>query len=151
MGYRAAQREGLAADACRNSRATPMTIHRPSRVAEQIQGELARILRTEIKDPRVVPVTITHVHVSADLKHARVHLVPLGGQGSLEETLEGLEMAGSWLARQVGKRLRLRYTPRLRFVEDEGLEESMRMTEMLDRMEQERKDRERKDREDGDQ
>ena len=132
MGYRAAQREGLAADACRNSRATPMTIHRPSRVAEQIQGELARILRTEIKDPRVVPV-------------------PLGGQGSLEETLEGLEMAGSWLARQVGKRLRLRYTPRLRFVEDEGLEESMRMTEMLDRMEQERKDRERKDREDGDQ
>jgi ribosome-binding factor A len=127
-----------------------MTIHRPSRVAEQIQGELARILRTDVKDPRVAPVTITHVHVSADLKHARVHLVPLGGQGSLEETLEGLEKAASWLGRQVGTRLGLRYAPKLRFVEDDGLEESIRMTEMLARMEQERKDRERKDREGGD-
>ena len=119
-----------------------MTIHRPSRVAEQIQGELARILRTEIKDPRVSPVTITHVHISPDLKVARVHLVLFGEGGNMKETLEGLEKAKGWLGRQLGSRLRLRYTPKLRFVEDEGLDEALRMTEMLGRMEQERKERE---------
>jgi ribosome-binding factor A len=117
-----------------------MSIDRPSRIAELVQGELAMVLRTEIKDPRVSAVTITHVRVSPDLKHARVHVVSLGGAGDLAETLAGLEQAKGWIRRRIGQRLRLRYTPKLQFVEDEGLEKAVEMTELLDRLAQERQE-----------
>ena len=115
-----------------------MSIDRPSRIAELVQGELAMVLRNELKDPRVSAVTITHVRVSADLKNARVHVVLLGGEGNLESTLEGLEQAKGWLRKRIGQRLRLRYTPKLVFVEDTSLEEAVQMTELLAQMELER-------------
>jgi len=117
-----------------------LSIDRPSRIAELVQGELAMVLRTELKDPRVAAVTITHVRVSADLKHARVHLVRLGGEGEIGDTLEGLEKAKGWIRKRLGQRLRLRYTPKLQFVEDQGLEQAVQMTKLLDRLEQERQE-----------
>ena len=119
-----------------------MSIDRPSRIAELVQGELAMVLRNELKDPRVAAITITHVRVSADLKHARVHVVLLGGEGDLGETLAGLDQAKGWLRKRLGQKLRLRYTPKLMFVEDESLEQAVQMTELLDQLEAERQEAE---------
>ena len=98
------------------------------------------VLRTELKDPRVSAITITHVRVSADLKNARIHVVLLGGEGDLPGTLKGLEQAKGWLRKRIGQRLRLRYTPKLLFVEDESLEQAVQMTELLAQMELERQE-----------
>ena len=115
-----------------------MGIDRPSRVAELVHAEIAQILRTEMKDPTVGAVSITRVVLSKDLKHARVYFLPLGGSGDSAEYQLGLERAGGWLRTRLGRRLRLRHTPRLRFLPDTGLDEAVRVNSILERLETER-------------
>lgn len=111
---------------------------RPKRVAELVHGELAQLIRLEVRDPRVGWVSITHVEVSRDLQVAKVFVTPLGGQGDPDEMLEGLEQAAGYLRRLLGRRMKLRYTPVLVFELDDGVDEAVRMTSMLDAMARDR-------------
>ncbi|MCB9759189.1 MAG: 30S ribosome-binding factor RbfA [Alphaproteobacteria bacterium] len=115
-----------------------MSARRAERTAELVHAELARLLRTEVKDPRVGVVSITHVRMSGDLRHATVHIAPLGGRGDSEEMLAGLNSALGFLRREVGRALRLKHAPALHFRVDDGVDEAVRMTELLTRMERER-------------
>ena len=124
-----------------------MPSHRSTRTAELLHRELATLIRREIKDPRVGPVSITHIHLSKDRRFARAYLLPLGGLGDPTGMLEGLQSASGYLRRLLGKNLRLRYVPELHFVADDGVDESVRMTSMLDRMARERAEREAEDEE----
>ena len=63
---------------------------RAQRVGDQIQKELADLLRNEVKDPRVGAVTVTHVDVSPDLSHATVHFTHLAGREHADETVKAL-------------------------------------------------------------
>ena len=63
---------------------------RAQRVAEQIQRELAQMLRDDVKDPRVGRVTITAVEVSPDLSHAKVFVTHLAGREHAEEAVQAL-------------------------------------------------------------
>lgn len=116
---------------------------RPQRIADLVHRELAKVLRTEMKDPRVGMVSITHVQVTGDLRIARVYVTPLGGLGDGEEMLAGLKSSASWLRGRVGKALQLRHALALEFRLDEGVDEAVRMTSMLDAMERERQDKEK--------
>jgi ribosome-binding factor A len=96
---------------------------RTERVAEQIQSELARVLRREATDPRIGLVTITRVDVSPDLSHALVFWSALEGDDpeARDRTEQGLESAAPFLRRQLAHVLPLRRMPELRFRFDPSL------------------------------
>lgn len=97
----------------------PKDYPRTLRVGEQLRRELAQLIRDEVKDPRVGDVTVLDVEVSKDLGHARVYFSVLQGEGTrAEECTHGLQRAGGFLRHELGKRLRLRTIPELRFVYD---------------------------------
>ena len=104
---------------------------RASRVAELVHVELSRLLREEVRDPRVTATSVTDVRLSDDLRHAKVYVLPLGGQGDAEEHLEALDRTRGFLRSRLAQKLQLRYTPELRFYRDEHFVEAMRMTELL--------------------
>ena len=103
---------------------------RADRVGDQIRAELADILRDKIRDPRVGFVTVTAVRVSDDLRHARVFLSRL--DGDIQDALEGLGRAKGYLRGELGRRIRLRFTPELSFHEDRSGEEAARIYKMMD-------------------
>jgi ribosome-binding factor A len=102
------------------------------RVADQIQRELAELVRTELKDPRVGMITLTGVEVSPDLAHARVFFTSLAGAERREDTLQGLGRAGGFLRTLLGARLKVHNVPELRFVYDESVESGIRLAQLID-------------------
>jgi ribosome-binding factor A len=105
---------------------------RPSRLGEEIREEVARIIGTELKDPRIGFVTVTRVQLTADLRLARVHVGILGGAQNRQKTLDGLEQASGFVRREVGRRIRVRHIPEITFVYDEGLDATERVARILD-------------------
>jgi ribosome-binding factor A len=106
---------------------------RSEQVANEVQRELADLIRTEIRDPRVGYITITNVEVSHDLSYATIRVAELTGTDQPSgESIVALSRAAGFLRRALGKRLRLRKTPELRFLEDRSIEEGVRMTQFLD-------------------
>ena len=95
-------------------------MNRADRVSGELHALLAEIIRREIKDPRVGAVSITRVRVSGDLGVAEVYFLPLGGAGDARQMTRGLRAASGYLRRVLGKRMRLRHIPELRFIPDEG-------------------------------
>ena len=114
---------------------------RAERVAIEIQRALADILRT-VKDPRVVPLSITHVFVTDDLRLSRVRVVPMGGVGDSKRLLEGLRAAAGFLSRQLAKKVRMKYAPKLEFHIDEQLEHALSLVEQLESLVQEESEEE---------
>jgi ribosome-binding factor A len=106
---------------------------RQLRVAEEIRHILAGLLmRGELKDPVLssLPVTISEVRISPDLKNATVYAMPLGG-GQIDEVLKALNRAAPFLRSQVGRTMQLRYAPILNFVEDRSFAEAHHIDELL--------------------
>ncbi len=112
-----------------------MSHNRPRRVAELVHGELARIFREEISDPRLMAISITSVWMTADLRAARVMVAPMGGRGDREQIVAALEKARGYLRRNLGRGLRLRHVPDLQFMIDDDLDKAISMTALLQRME----------------
>jgi len=109
-----------------------MKPQRAHRVAEQIQQELAELVRTELKDPRVGMVTITHVDVSADMAHAKVRFTHLAGRERSEDAVRGLSHAAGFLRSQLSHRLKLYTVPQLHFLYDDSIESGMRLSKLID-------------------
>lgn len=86
---------------------------------------------TEIKDPRVQDVTVTFVEVSPDLRLAKVHVSIMGNETKTNLCMRGLKHAAGFLQSKIGDRLDTRYTPRLQFVLDKGLENALAVTRIL--------------------
>lgn len=108
------------------------TSPRARRVADQIQRELAEILREELKDPRVRLVTVTGVDVSADLAHARIYFTSLVGAQELEATATGLARAAGFLRTALGRRMTIHNIPELQFVHDASVERGVRLSRLID-------------------
>jgi len=104
---------------------------RVPRLNEQFKREITDILRSEVKDPRIGFVTVTDVRVSADLSVARVYVSVMGGPREKEETLEGLRAAAPFIRGEIGRRMRIRRAPELRFELDVTLERAMRIEQLL--------------------
>ncbi len=102
------------------------------RVADQIQRELPELLRLEVKDPRIGMVTITEVHVSPDLAHARIYFTTLDEGEARAHTLQGLRRAAGFLRSALGTRLNTRVVPELRFEFDDSVERGARVSRLID-------------------
>ena len=109
-------------------------IRRADRVARLLLTELAELVRRDVRDPRVKMVTITRVTLTDDLRQATVWFTPLGGLGDEKRIAElsvGLTNAAPFLQSRIGRNLSLRVTPRLKFIYDAGVDNLVRMHEML--------------------
>jgi len=108
---------------------------RIDRIEEQMRIELSEILEREVQDPRVRLVTVTHVKVSPDLRHARVFVSSLGGLEERKKILQGLKSAAGYARRSLGQRLHhLRRIPELTFDYDDMLEKEMRIEQLLEQI-----------------
>jgi ribosome-binding factor A len=105
---------------------------RAHRVGDQIQRELADLLATEVKDPRVGHVTVTGVDVSADLSHATVRFTHLPGKEHADAAVEALGRAAGFLRSELGRRLDLYSVPQLHFAYDDTIESGMRLSQLID-------------------
>ncbi len=105
---------------------------RSLRVADQIQRELAEIIRTELKDPRVAMITLTGVEVTADYSHAKVFYTLMGGAAQRAETEAGLKQAGGFLRSQIARRIKLHSIPQLHFIYDASVERGFELSRLID-------------------
>ncbi|MBA2689910.1 MAG: 30S ribosome-binding factor RbfA [Burkholderiales bacterium] len=108
------------------------SFNRATRIGDQIQKELADLIRLEVKDPRVGMVTLTGVEVASDYSHGKVFFTTLNPKHSIEETLAGLSNAAGFLRHALFQRLDLRVIPQLHFVYDESIERGVHLTSLID-------------------
>jgi ribosome-binding factor A len=106
---------------------------RTDRVGQQIQKEIAIILMREIKDPRLSMTTVSAVEVTRDLAYAKVFVTFFNDNAEdIKASLEVLADAEGYIRSLLGKRLRARIMPHLRFVYDSSMSEGVRMSALVD-------------------
>jgi ribosome-binding factor A len=123
------------------------TSRRVSRVAALIQQEVSLMVLHDIKDDRVGAgmVSVTDVDVSGDLQHAKIYVSIYGTEEARAETMAGLKSATGYVRRELGRRIRLRRTPEVVFIEDRGIERGDRMLALLNQLSEERQSKEVED------
>ena len=112
-----------------------MASNRISRINEEIQKELASLLRN-LKDPRVTAtmISITHVETTPDLRWCKVYVSFLD-EDKAKEALKGLKSAGGYLRRELGSALNLRYTPELQWALDDSITYGAKMLKLINSLE----------------
>lgn len=105
---------------------------RKDRVNEQIRRELAELIRTELKDPRVGMISLTDVEVTPDYAHAKVFFSTLADAEQLAQIQVGLAKASGFLRRELGRRVRIHTTPQLHFVYDASIEHGTTLSKLID-------------------
>jgi len=110
-----------------------MDYQRSERLAELLVEILSEMLRRDLSDPRVSPVTLTGAKVSKDLRHARIYFNLLGGTGDRQAALAGLRSATGLMRSKLGKGLKLKFVPAIEFVYDETQDEARRIDDLLRR------------------
>jgi ribosome-binding factor A len=103
---------------------------RTDRIAQQMQREIAELVRLKINDPRVRLVTITGVEVANDYSHAKVFFTRLDGKQ--DEAQQGLEHASGFLRNHLARSIKLRITPQLHFVFDVSVERGDKLSRLID-------------------
>jgi ribosome-binding factor A len=104
---------------------------RPERLAEEMREEIARMIASELKDPRLGFVTVIRVEVAHDLRYAKVHVGVLGGEAEREKSLAALRSAAGFVRRELGRRLRIHHSPEIDFRYDKGLDATDRVARLL--------------------
>lgn len=103
------------------------------RVNGEVQRELAGIIRSDIKDPRINPLTsVVAVEVAPDLKTCKAYISVLGDEQSQKDTLAGLKSAEGYIRRELARSINLRNTPEIRFILDQSIEYGVNMSKMID-------------------
>lgn len=104
------------------------------RMNERIRAILSELLLREVSDPRLQSVTVTEVSLDGELMYADVYVNALGDESRQKEVMQGLERANGFLRRELGKRIRTRNTPELKFHWDATLEYGERINQILDNL-----------------
>jgi len=105
--------------------------YRNSRLNEQFKREISDILTRKVRDPRVGHVLVTEVRVTSDLWVAKVFFRLLDADRDRKEVTEGLEAAAPFVRKELGRILRIRRIPELRFQYDDTLDSAIRIEEVL--------------------
>ena len=103
------------------------------RINEEVMRELSNIIRGEIKDPRIHPMTsVVAVEVAPDLKTAKAYISVLGNEKAQQDTIAGLRSAEGFIRRALAKSINLRNTPQITFVLDQSIEYGIAMSKKID-------------------
>ena len=111
-----------------------MSSRRLLKAAAAIRQVVSMAILTELKDPRVRDVTVTHVEMAPDMREAKVYVSIMGDAVRQDLSLRGLQNARGFLQSRIAERIETRYTPRLRFVVDMGVKRSIEIAGILDRV-----------------
>lgn len=112
-----------------------------TRINGEVMRELSNIIRGEIKDPRINPMTsVVSVEVSPDLKQCKAYISVLGDEESQKSTLEGLRSAEGYIRRELAHTINLRNTPEIIFIIDQSIEYGVNMSRFIDEVNKEIKD-----------
>lgn len=104
-----------------------------TRINMEVQRELSQIIRSEIKDPRIHPLTsVVAVEVTLDLKYCKAYISVLGDEEAGKATIEGLRSAASFVRRELAHRVNLRNTPEIKFILDQSIEYGVNMSKLID-------------------
>lgn len=104
-----------------------------TRINGEVHRVLAEIIRSEIKDPRINPMTsVVSVEVAPDLKTCKAWISVLGNEESQKDTLAGLRSAEGYIKNQLAKKINLRNTPEIRFIIDQSIEYGVSMSKLID-------------------
>ena len=104
-----------------------------TRINGEVQKELSKIIREEIKDPRIHPMTsVMAVEVAPDLKTCKAYISVLGNDEAKQSTIKGLKNAEGYIRRELARTLNLRNTPEIRFILDESIEYGVNMSKLID-------------------
>ena len=104
-----------------------------TRINGEVQRTLAEIIRADIKDPRISPLTsVVSVEVAPDLKTCKAYVSVLGDEKAQEDTVKGLKSAEGYIRMQLAKNLNLRNTPEIRFIVDQSIAYGVKMSKLID-------------------
>ena len=104
-----------------------------TRVNNEVLRELSNIIRSEIKDPRINPMTsVVAVDVAPDLKTCKAYISVLGDKDSQDSTITGLKSAASYIRTLLAKTVNLRNTPEITFILDQSIEYGVTMSKLID-------------------
>lgn len=104
-----------------------------TRINGEVQRELSNIIRGEIKDPRINPLTsVVSVEVAPDLKSCKAYISVLGDEKSQQDTIAGLKSAEGYIRRKLAQNVNLRNTPEIRFILDQSIEYGVNMSKLID-------------------
>ncbi|RBP41170.1 30S ribosome-binding factor RbfA [Garciella nitratireducens] len=106
--------------------------YRLERINKEIKRELSNLIQSELKDPRISEmVSITKVKTTNDFRYAKVFVSIYGDKNRQAENMKGLESASAFLRKELGKKIRLRYTPELIFEIDDSIDYGMHIDSIL--------------------
>ena len=111
---------------------------RIEKLQELIKQEMSKMLLTELKDPRIGFVTVTDVEMTGDLREAKIYVSIMGGADKIKSSLDGLNSALGFIRREIGQRVRLRFTPEISFALDTSLDYGDHIQKLLLQVEGER-------------
>ena len=113
------------------------------RINEEVMHELSNIIRGEIKDPRIAPMTsVVAVEVAPDLKTAKAYISVLGDEKAQEDTISGLRSAEGYIRRELARTINLRNTPQITFILDQSIEYGIAMSKKIDEVTRDLKEEE---------
>lgn len=112
-----------------------------TRINMEVQRELSQIIRLEIKDPRIHPMTtVVAVEVTTDLKFCKAYISILGDEEAGKATIEGLRSAEGYIRRELARRVNLRNTPEIKFILDQSIEYGVNMSRLIEEVTKDIKD-----------
>ena len=104
-----------------------------TRINGEVLKELSNIIRSEIKDPRINPMTsVVSVEVATDLKTCKAYISVLGDEKSQQDTIAGLKSAEGYIRRELARTVNLRNTPEIKFILDQSIEYGINMSKLID-------------------
>ena len=108
-----------------------------TRINGEVLKELSNIIRSEIKDPRIAPMTsVVSVEVAPDLKTCKAYISVLGDEQSQKDTITGLKSAEGYIRRELARTVNLRNTPEIKFILDQSIEYGINMSKLIDEVTQ---------------
>jgi len=114
-----------------------------TRINGEVHKELSNIIRGDIKDPRIHPMTsVVAVEVAPDLKSCKAYISVLGDEKAQKDTLAGLKSAEGYIRTKLARSVNLRNTPEIRFIMDQSIEYGVNMSRMINELNSQIKERE---------
>lgn len=104
------------------------------RIESELTKEISMMIRSDIKDPRIAPITsITEINLTDDLQSAKIYVSILGEDEEKKETIEGLKNSIGFIKRELGNRMNLRHIPDIKFILDTQIEQAMHIESLIDK------------------
>ena len=108
-----------------------------TRINGEVQRVLAEVIRGEIKDPRISPLTsVVSVEVAPDLKTCKAWISVYGDEEAQKATIAGLKSAEGFIRKELARRINLRNTPEIRFIVDQSIAYGVKMSKLIDEVNQ---------------